>query len=150
MALRRGEFVSFGRTFRGFGGLLFRLGGFNGMPAVPTFNLPYLPDLVLSPEQSWWATGGALLAIYLLMRLLLLSPFGRIAIAVRENEVRASLLGYDPRLVKLGVFVIGGAVAVELCASRYQTLRDPDRWNRRCAAEPRLGFCGWRTGGMLA
>ncbi|MFO1146758.1 MAG: branched-chain amino acid ABC transporter permease [Alsobacter sp.] len=88
-----------------------RLGGFNGMPAVPTFNLPYLPDLVLSPEQSWWATGGALLAIYLLMRLLLLSPFGRIAIAVRENEVRASLLGYDPRLVKLGVFVIGGAVA---------------------------------------
>jgi len=88
-----------------------RLGGFNGIPAVPTFNVPNNPAVVLSPEQSWWATGGALIAVYLLMRLLLASPFGRVAVAVRENEVRAALLGYDPRLVKLGVFVIGGATA---------------------------------------
>ncbi len=45
------------------------------------------------------------------MRLLLASPFGRIAVAVRENETRAALLGYDPRLIKLGVFMVGGAVA---------------------------------------
>jgi branched-chain amino acid transport system permease protein len=56
-------------------------------------------------------TGGALIAVYLLLRALLASPFGRIAVAVRENEVRASLLGYDTRLVKLGVFTIGGAIA---------------------------------------
>ena len=88
-----------------------RLGGFNGMPAVPTFNMPFDPESVLTPEQSWWVTGGTLIAIYLLLRLILASPFGRIAIAVRENEVRASLLGYDPRLIKLGVFIIGGAIA---------------------------------------
>lgn len=88
-----------------------RLGGFNGIPAVPTFNMPYQPAEILSPEASWWVTGGALIAVYLLMRLVLASPFGRVAVAVRENETRAALLGYDPRLVKLGVFVLGGAVA---------------------------------------
>ena len=36
------------------------LGGFNGMPAVPTFNMPFDPGSLLSPEQSWWVTGGAL------------------------------------------------------------------------------------------
>ncbi|MBO0662522.1 branched-chain amino acid ABC transporter permease [Jiella sp. MQZ9-1] len=88
-----------------------RLGGFNGMPAVPTFNMPFDPSSVLFPEQSWYVTGGALIAIYIGLRLILRSPFGRVAIAVRENETRASLLGYDPRAIKLGVFVLGGAIA---------------------------------------
>lgn len=88
-----------------------RLGGFNGIPSVPTFNAPYTPDAVLTPEASWWVTGFTLIGVYLLMRLLLASPFGRIAVAVRENETRAALLGYDPRLIKLGVFMVGGAVA---------------------------------------
>lgn len=88
-----------------------RLGGFNGIPAVPTFNMPYHPEYVLGPEEGWWVTSGSLIAVYLLLRLILASSFGRVAVAVRENEVRAALLGYDPRLVKLGVFVIGGAVA---------------------------------------
>ncbi|MBS0517345.1 MAG: branched-chain amino acid ABC transporter permease [Proteobacteria bacterium] len=87
------------------------LGGFNGMPSVPTFNMPGNPSMVLDPTQGWYATGGALIFVYVALRLLLRSPFGRIAVAVRENEVRASLLGYDPRLIKLGVFVVGGAVA---------------------------------------
>ncbi|MBO0902897.1 ABC transporter permease subunit [Jiella sonneratiae] len=88
-----------------------RLGGFNGMPAVPTFNMPFDPSSILFPEQSWYVTGGALIAVYLGLRLLLRSSFGRVAIAVRENETRAALLGYDPRLVKLLVFVVGGGVA---------------------------------------
>ncbi|WP_062118766.1 ABC transporter permease subunit [Aureimonas sp. AU40] len=88
-----------------------RLGGFNGIPAVPTFNMPYSPSDILSPEASWWVTAGALIGVYLLLRLLLASSFGRVAVAVRENETRAALLGYDPRIIKLGVFVVGGAVA---------------------------------------
>ncbi|MBH5370480.1 ABC transporter permease subunit [Bradyrhizobium glycinis] len=88
-----------------------RLGGFNGIPSVPIFNMPFHPEIPLSPEASWWITGGTLIALYLLLRLILVSRFGRIAVAVRENETRAALLGYDTRLVKLGVFVIGGAIA---------------------------------------
>ena len=88
-----------------------RLGGFNGIPAVPTFNLPFDPSSPLEIEQSWYATAGALILVYLLLRLILASPFGRIVVAVRENEVRASLLGYDPRVIKLLAFVVGGAIA---------------------------------------
>ncbi|UNK39941.1 branched-chain amino acid ABC transporter permease (plasmid) [Shinella sp. H4-D48] len=87
------------------------LGGFNGIPAVPTFNMPFDPESPLSPEQSWWATAGTLLLVYLGLRALLASPFGRVIVAVRENEVRASLLGYDPRVVKLMTFILGGAIA---------------------------------------
>jgi branched-chain amino acid transport system permease protein len=88
-----------------------RLGGFNGMPSVPTFNLPFDPSNPLSPEASWQVTGFALIGVYLLLRILLVSPWGRVVVAVRENETRAALLGYDPRFVKLWTFVLGGAVA---------------------------------------
>ncbi|MEO9652110.1 MAG: branched-chain amino acid ABC transporter permease [Roseobacter sp.] len=88
-----------------------RLGGFNGIPGVPTFNAPFNPGYILSPEQAWMVTGLALIAVYLGLRFLIASSFGRIIIAIRENETRAALLGYDPRIYKLITFVIGGAVA---------------------------------------
>jgi branched-chain amino acid transport system permease protein len=87
------------------------LGGFNGMPAVPTFNLPFRPDEPLSTEASWWVTAGSLLVVYLVLRLLLAAPWGRVVVAVRENETRASLLGYDPRAIKLRAFILGAAIA---------------------------------------
>jgi branched-chain amino acid transport system permease protein len=87
------------------------LGGFNGMPAVPTFNWPGDPSYILSPEEGWIATALTLIAVYLGLRLLIASSFGRIVIAIRENETRAALLGYDVRVYKLLTFMIGGAVA---------------------------------------
>ncbi len=88
-----------------------RLGGFNGMPGVPTFNMPGNPGNILSPEQAWVATGLALVAVYMALRLLIISSFGRIIISIRENETRAALLGYDTRFYKLVTFMIGGAIA---------------------------------------
>lgn len=88
-----------------------RLGGFNGMPGIPTFNMPGNPDYILSPEQAWTATGLVLIAVYLGLRVLIASTFGRVIIAIRENETRAALLGYDPRFYKLVTFMIGGAIA---------------------------------------
>ncbi len=38
-------------------------------------------------------------------------PFGRIAMAIRENELRVELLGYDARARKTVLFAIGGAIA---------------------------------------
>ena len=32
-------------------------------------------------------------------------------VAIRENELRAELLGYDVRLYKLAVFTLGAAIA---------------------------------------
>ena len=87
------------------------LGGFNGIPSIPPLNMPGDPAAPLDPEQLWYAAMGALILVYALLRALLASRFGRVAVAIRENETRAQLLGYDTRLYKLLVFAVGGGVA---------------------------------------
>lgn len=87
------------------------LGGFNGIPAIPTLNLPFNPDRVLEPETLFQVIGGALILCYLGLRGLLASRFGKVVVAIRENEQRAGLLGYDTRLHKLIVFSLGGGIA---------------------------------------
>lgn len=88
-----------------------RLGGYDGIPAVPTFNFPFDPSWRLGPAATFHICMAALILTYLGMRWLLSTRFGRVGIAIRENENRVELLGYDARLYKLGIFVISGAVA---------------------------------------
>ncbi|TVQ56228.1 MAG: branched-chain amino acid ABC transporter permease [Rhodobacteraceae bacterium] len=88
-----------------------RLGGFNGIPSVPTLSSPAEPAMPLMPEQLYFVAFGALILVYLLLGLMTHSSFGRAAAAVRENETRAELIGYDVRRIKLVTFAIGGAVA---------------------------------------
>ena len=87
------------------------LGGFNGMPALPPINTPGNPMAIIWPEDMFLITGICLLLVYVGLRLLMRSRFGRAVAAVRENELRAELLGYDARLYKMATFGIGGAVA---------------------------------------
>ncbi len=87
------------------------LGGFNGMPSVPPLNVPGDPSSPLDPQQTWYAAMGALILVYVLLRAILASRFGRVVVAIRENETRAQLLGYDTRLYKLAVFAVGGGIA---------------------------------------
>jgi branched-chain amino acid transport system permease protein len=54
---------------------------------------------------------AALVICYVSCKWLLSTPYGRAVVAVRENEVRAELLGHDARFIKLSVFVIGAAIA---------------------------------------
>ena len=87
------------------------LGGFNGMPALPPINTPGDPMRIIWPEDMFLITGICLLLVYVGLRLLMHSSFGRAVAAVRENELRAELLGYDTRFYKMVTFGIGGAVA---------------------------------------
>jgi urea ABC transporter permease protein UrtC len=87
------------------------LGGFNGMPSIPPLNLPGDPSSPLDPQQLYYVCMALLIAVYAMLHLILASRFGRVAVAIRENETRAMLLGYDPRLYKLLVFTIGGGIA---------------------------------------
>ncbi|MCF5052577.1 branched-chain amino acid ABC transporter permease [Pseudomonas syringae] len=87
------------------------LGGFNGIPAIPTLNVPFNPERVLEPETLFQVIGAALILCYLGLRALLGSRFGKVVVAIRENEQRAGLLGYDTRLHKLIVFSLGGGIA---------------------------------------
>ncbi len=86
------------------------LGGFNGIPSVPGITLP-LTGYSFGPEDNWYLSAGCLILVFVGLKLLLASHFGRVVVAIRENEARASLLGYDPRFYKLIAFMIGGGIA---------------------------------------
>lgn len=87
------------------------LGGLNGIPSTPIFAWPGHPDDPMTPTGVYVAGMVVLLLAYLICRLVIVSPFGRVVIAVRENEARAELIGYDTRLYKLGIFTLAGGIA---------------------------------------
>ena len=88
-----------------------RLGGYNGIPGYQTLNVPGLPDEYITGDALYALVAASVVLVWLLCRWLLASTFGRVCIAIRENELRAQLLGYDVRLIKTLLFTAGGAIA---------------------------------------
>ena len=88
-----------------------RLGGHNGMPGLPPINVPGDPAAQLDYADTFRLSLAALLIVYFGLRALIGSRFGRVLVAIRENELRAELLGYDSRRYKLAAFVIGAGIA---------------------------------------
>jgi urea ABC transporter permease protein UrtC len=87
------------------------LGGFNGIPNIPSINIPFRADAPLEPEDMFYLSMGLLLLVYFALHALLATRFGRVLVAIRENEQRVEFLGYDARLHKLVAFSIGGGLA---------------------------------------
>ena len=89
------------------------LGGYNGMTGVPplSYGTPGGESNAFSAGEllvfTVILTGLVTLGVYGLLR----GSFGRVLAGLRENELRAQLLGYDIRFRKLVVFAIGGAIA---------------------------------------
>ena len=54
---------------------------------------------------------AALILCYVFCGWLVTTHFGRVCVGVRENELRAELLGYDSRLYKLCIFTISAGIA---------------------------------------
>ena len=79
------------------------LGGYNGMTNIPS--------PVADPAGLFRLVGGLLVGVVAGGRLLMIAPFGRVLAAIRENEQRVELLGYDARWRKLAIFSLSGAVA---------------------------------------
>lgn len=66
----------------------------------------------LSTDTARYAAAFILFATALLACLWLVrSPFGRVMVAMRENEERSRMLGYDPFAVKLTALVLSGLYA---------------------------------------
>ncbi|WP_417516866.1 ABC transporter permease subunit [Minwuia sp.] len=86
------------------------LGGFNGINAPP-LNVPGDASWFLFPEDLFYVAMTALIIGYFGCVWLVRSHFGRVAVAIRENELRAELIGYDIRLNKLLLFTIAGGIA---------------------------------------
>ncbi|MCR9127177.1 MAG: branched-chain amino acid ABC transporter permease [Rhodobacteraceae bacterium] len=86
------------------------LGGFNGVTSPP-LNLPWDTRAFLFPEQVFYVAMAALILCYVFAGWLVNTHFGRVCVGIRENELRAELLGYDTRLYKLGIFTVGAGIA---------------------------------------
>jgi len=77
---------------------------------------------------SYFVIGAFVLLCYLLMQRIIHSPFGRVMIAIRENEERAKAIGYNTFKFKLGAFMISaffGAIAGALLVA-YRGSVNPD------------------------
>lgn len=88
-----------------------RLNGQNGIPGVPPLDIPWEANASLFIDGVFYLTAGLMIAVYVGLRLLLTTGFGRVLVATRENRRRVELLGYDSRLYHLGAFTLAGAVA---------------------------------------
>ncbi len=85
-----------------------KLGGFNGIPGIPSLNVPFFKDWQIDLEGMFYLSTASLILTYFGLRALLASRFGRTIVGIRENEQRAQLLGYDPRAYKLATFTDRG------------------------------------------
>lgn len=59
----------------------------------------------------YFITAGVLLVIFLLLRLVVASRFGRLLLAIRDGEDRVRFLGYDPTVIKTIAFAISAVTA---------------------------------------
>jgi len=84
--------------------------GEDGIQAVPRGKLLGFIDL-----SNVWAMYGTVLVIFvagfLLIYRIIHSPFGQVLKAIRENEARATSLGYDVDRYKLAAYIISATLA---------------------------------------
>lgn len=88
-----------------------KLNGYTGMSSVPMINVPGFREAVLDPNGMFYLAMASLIVVYLVCKIVSVSTFGRIVVAVKQNEDRAELIGYNSASFKLGIFVIGAAIA---------------------------------------
>lgn len=90
-----------------------------GIPGVDQLNVitGSFGDALIAGDAIWtsyFVIGVIVLVCYLIMQRIIHSPFGRVMIAIRENEERARAIGYRTIRYKLGAFMMSaffGAIA---------------------------------------
>lgn len=86
----------------------------NGTNGLKTDTAELFGQVVGSPRMQWvfyQYTVLALIAVYLLCRWLTSGRFGRLLVAIRDDENRVRFSGYDPTWFKVLVFAVSGAIA---------------------------------------
>ncbi len=85
-------------------------GGEDGIQQVPRGHLFGFLDLS-NDMTMYWVTAGVFLAGFLLVHRIIHSPFGQVLKGIRENEPRATSLGYRTDDYKLIAFVLSCTIA---------------------------------------
>src|SRR5580765_7179362 len=80
-------------------------GGSDGIQGLPDATL--LPGVALdTPLRKYYLVLVYLAAAYVICRVVVASHFGRVLVAIRENEDRARFLGYNVQRYKMGACLI--------------------------------------------
>jgi ABC-type branched-subunit amino acid transport system permease subunit len=113
------------------------IGGYNGIPGIPPINIPGYPARGLDTNGMYYLSVMVALAIYLGLRVLLATRFGRVLRSIRENETRTELLGYDTRKFKLLAYIVGASLAgvAGMLYATWGGLINPDAFSMAFAAQ---------------
>lgn len=89
------------------------IGGFNGLMGVPPLNIAGggEPIELLDGLPVYYAVLAVAVIVFTVLAAILGTPFGLALNALRNNEDRASFLGYDNARLKLAIFTVAAAVA---------------------------------------
>jgi ABC-type branched-subunit amino acid transport system permease subunit len=85
-----------------------QLGGYNGMTGIPSFQLG---ETVFFGYPFYYYVLALVALCFLGCRLLVGSHHGKVMLAIREDALRAELLGYDIRARQLATFVLAAVLA---------------------------------------
>ncbi|WP_083941409.1 urea ABC transporter permease subunit UrtC [Sanguibacter suarezii] len=85
-------------------------GGTNGLNGFRSFFGYDLTDPV-NKRMIFFVVAGVLLVMVAIVRQLMVSRFGELLVAVRDQENRVRFLGYDPALVKVVAYVVAAGMA---------------------------------------
>lgn len=87
-------------------------GGTDGLVFMaPPLNLGFLKVDLMDIRSTYYLVLGVVSLSCLLLRRMVRSPLGKAFVAIRENEDRARLIGYDVPRLKLVSFVVAGGLA---------------------------------------
>lgn len=86
-------------------------GGSDGLTGFARNAGPFAFEGFLSRDGFFWLVLIVVFTMYWLARGFMNSAMGRAIVGVRENERRASAIGYVPRTLRIVAFVVSGALA---------------------------------------
>jgi branched-chain amino acid transport system permease protein len=85
-----------------------RLNGFNGMKGMDPLTVG---DIYIEGTFLYYVMIALILIVYLGLRMLVNSSIGNVIVAMREDPLRAEMLGYDVRKYQLLTFAVGSGLA---------------------------------------
>ncbi|ALS24322.1 MULTISPECIES: ABC transporter permease subunit [Paenibacillus] len=88
------------------------LGGYNGINGIPTVSIGFGEALfTFNGNSFYYLVLFLLIAIYLLLRYLVVSRWGYALLAIRENRERSHMFGYNVPKIQTMVFTLSGMIA---------------------------------------
>jgi branched-chain amino acid transport system permease protein len=85
-------------------------GGENGLQGIPRGSVLGMIDLGRDSTMYYFVL-AVFVAVYILIRRIVHSPFGQVLKAIRANEPRAISLGYEVARYKLAAFVLSASIS---------------------------------------